>query len=135
MYKIKNEYYGLNGEDKYKKEVDIKLLIVEILKLRLGFEKVSVEQQDTTRQMELFAAPDMPQNGRSKKKIQEVKAAQERVQRLIEKLLEIEKQLKDESKSWEERAKTDILFFDWEICFSEIFPGLIWSLDSGNRRI
>lgn len=118
----KNEFYGLSGEEKYKKELEVKLLIVEILKLRLGFEKVSVEQQDTTRQMELFAAPDMQQNSRSKKKIQEVKAAQERVQLLIEKLLEIEKQLKDTSRSWEERAKTDILFFDWEMCFSEVFP-------------
>ena len=122
LYNKKNEYYGLSGEAKYKKEVEIKLLIVDILKLRLGFEQASVEQQDTTRQMELFAAPDMSHDSRSKKKIQEVKAAQERVQRLIEKLLEIEKQLKDESKTWEERAKTDILFFDWEICFAEIFP-------------
>lgn len=118
----KMDFYRLSGEDKYKKEVEIKLLIVDILKLRLGFEQASVEQQDTTRQMELFAAPDMPQNNRSQKKIQEVKAAQKRVQRLIEKLLEIEKQLKDETKTWEERAKTDILFFDWEICFAEIFP-------------
>lgn len=122
LYKKKNEFYKLSGEAKYKKEVEIKLLIVDILKLRLGFERLSVERQDTTRQMELFAAPDMPQNSRSKKKIQEVKAAWERVQRLIEKLLEIEKQLKDQTKSWEERAKTDILFFDWEICFAEIFP-------------
>ena len=122
LYNKKYDFYKLSGEVKYKKEVEIKLLIVDILKLRLGFEQASVEQQDTTRQMELFAAPDMPQNSRSKKKIQEVKAAQERVQRLIEKLLEIEKQLKDETKSWEERAKTDILFFDWEICFAEIFP-------------
>ena len=122
LYNKKNDFYKLSGEVKYKKEVEIKLLIVDILKLRLGFEQASVEQQDTTRQMELFAAPDMPQNSRSKKKIQEVKAAQERVQRLIEKLLEIEKQLKDESKSWEQRAKTDILFFNWEICFAEIFP-------------
>ena len=122
LLKKKNEFYLLSGEAKYKKEVEIKLLIVEILKLRLGFEKVSVEQQDITRQMELFAAPEMPQNNRSQKKIQEVRVAQERVKRMIEKLLEIEKQLKDESKTWEQRAKTDILFFDWEICFAEIFP-------------
>ena len=102
--------------------MEIKLLIVEILKLRLGFEKDSVGQQDTTRQMLLFAAPDMPTNSRSKKKIQEVKEAQERIKILIDKLLEIERQLNDETKTWEVRAKTDILFFDWEICFAEIFP-------------
>lgn len=122
LLKKKSDFYGFSGEEKYKKEVEIKLLIVEILKLRLGFEEESLDQQDSTKQMDIFVAVEMPSNSRSKKKIEEIKAAQERVQRLIEKLLEIEKQLNDESKSWEERAKTDILFFDWEICYAEIFP-------------
>ena len=122
LLKKKGDFYGLSGEEKYKKEVEIKLLIVEILKLRLGFEKDTVNQQDTTRQMVLFAAPDLPQNSRSKKKVQKIKEAQKRVRLLIEKLLEIEAKLNDETKSREERAKTDLLFFDWEICFSEIFP-------------
>ncbi|MGM9826134.1 MAG: Eco57I restriction-modification methylase domain-containing protein, partial [Paludibacteraceae bacterium] len=110
------EYFLLNGQAKYEKEIDIKNLILDIIDLQLGYERNSfaIKQiqtgtlfgEDTPKQMSLAEI--------AKQKAPEKQAT-------IDYCKVLRETLNDTTKSIEERARTKIPFFDWQIMFADVF--------------
>lgn len=111
------EYYNLSGEEKLQKEIDIKLLLLDIIAMRLDID-IKVADEVATDNPTLF---DVPRNARQTKAQKEAiaLAEQKRKSRII--LKKLRDDLNDNKRSLIERARTDINFFDWDIIFSDVF--------------
>lgn len=111
------EYYNLSGEEKLQKEIDIKLLLLDIIAMRLDVD-IKVADEVATDNPTLF---DVPRSARQTKAQKEAiaLAEQKRKSRIILKALR--DNLNDNKLSLIERARTDINFFDWDIIFSDVF--------------
>lgn len=111
------EYYNLSGEEKLQKEIDIKLLLLDIIAMRLNID-IKVADEVATDNPTLF---DVPRNARQTKAQKEAiaLAEQKRKSRII--LKKLRDDLNDNKRSLIERARTDINFFDWGIIFSDVF--------------
>lgn len=111
------EYYNLSGEEKLRKEIEIKLLLLDIIAMRLDID-IKVADEVATDNPTLF---DVPRNARQTKAQKEAiaLAEQKRKSRIILKALR--DNLNDNKLSLIERARTDINFFDWDIIFSDVF--------------
>ena len=112
------EYYNLCGEEKLRKEIEIKLLLLDIIAMRLDID-IKVADELATDNPTLF---DMPRNARQTKAQKEAIALAEQKRKSRVQLKELRKKLLDSKKfSLIERARTDINFFDWDIIFSDVF--------------
>lgn len=111
------EYYNLSGEEKLQKEIEIKLLLLDIIAMRLDVD-IKVADEVATDNPTLF---DVPRSARQTKAQKEAiaLAEQKRKSRIILKALR--DNLNDNKLSLIERARTDINFFDWDIIFSDVF--------------
>lgn len=110
-------YYNLCGEEKLQKEIEIKLLLLDIIAMRLDVD-IKVADEVATDNPTLF---DVPRSARQTKAQKEAiaLAEQKRKSRIILKALR--DNLNDSKLSLIERARTDINFFDWDIIFSDVF--------------
>lgn len=110
-------YYNLCGEEKLQKEIEIKLLLLDIIAMRLDVD-IKVADEVATDNPTLF---DMPRNAKQTKAQKEAiaLAEQKRKSRII--LKGLRDKLNDNKLSLIERARTDINFFDWGIIFSDVF--------------
>lgn len=110
-------YYNLSGEEKLQKEIEIKLLLLDIIAMRLDVD-IKVADEVATDNPTLF---DVPRNARQTKAQKEAiaLAEQKRKSRII--LKKLRDDLNDNKRSLIERARTDINFFDWGIIFSDVF--------------
>ena len=110
-------YYNLCGEEKLQKEIEIKLLLLDIIAMRLNID-IKVADEVATDNPTLF---DVPRNARQTKAQKEAiaLAEQKRKSRII--LKKLRDDLNDNKRSLIERARTDINFFDWDIIFSDVF--------------
>lgn len=112
------EYYNLSGEEKLQKEIEIKLLLLDIIAMRLDID-IKVADEVATDNPTLF---DMPRNARQTKAQKEAIALAEQKRKSRVQLKELrEKLLASKKISLIERARTDINFFDWDIIFSDVF--------------
>lgn len=112
------EYYNLCGEEKLRKEIEIKLLLLDIIAMRLDID-IKVADEVATDNPTLF---DMPRNARQTKAQKEAIALAEQKRKSRVQLKELrEKLLASKKISLIERARTDINFFDWDIIFSDVF--------------
>ena len=111
------EYYNLSGEEKLRKEIEIKLLLLDIIAMRLDID-IKVADEVAADNPTLF---DVPRNARQTKAQKEAiaLAEQKRKSRII--LNGLRDKLNDNKQSLIERARTDINFFDWDIIFSDVF--------------
>lgn len=111
------EYYNLCGEEKLRKEIEIKLLLLDIIAMRLDID-IKVADEVATDNPTLF---DEPRNARQTKAQKEAiaLAEQKRKSRII--LKGLRDKLNGNKLSLIERARTDINFFDWDIIFSDVF--------------
>lgn len=112
------EYYNLCGEEKLRKEIEIKLLLLDIIAMRLDID-IKVADEVATDNPTLF---DVPRNARQTKAQKEAIALAEQKRKSRVQLKELrEKLLASKKISLIERARTDINFFDWDIIFSDVF--------------
>lgn len=112
------EYYNLSGEEKLRKEIEIKLLLLDIIAMRLDID-IKVADEVATDNPTLF---DVPRNARQTKAQKEAIALAEQKRKSRVQLKELrEKLLASKKISLIERARTDINFFDWDIIFSDVF--------------
>lgn len=112
------EYYNLSGEEKLQKEIEIKLLLLDIIAMRLDID-IKVADEVATDNPTLF---DVPRNARQTKAQKEAIALAEQKRKSRVQLKELRKKLLGSKKfSLIERARTDINFFDWDIIFSDVF--------------
>lgn len=112
------EYYNLSGEEKLRKEIEIKLLLLDIIAMRLDID-IKVADEVATDNPTLF---DVPRNARQTKAQKEAIALAEQKRKSRVQLKELRKKLLGSKKfSLIERARTDINFFDWDIIFSDVF--------------
>lgn len=111
------EYYNLSGEEKLQKEIEIKLLLLDIIAMRLDID-IKVADEVAADNPTLF---DVPRNARQTKAQKKAiaLAEQKRKSRII--LKGLRDKLNDNKLSLIERARTDINFFDWDIIFSDVF--------------
>ena len=111
-------YYNLSGEEKLRKEIEIKLLLLDIIAMRLDID-IKVADEVAADNPTLF---DVPRNARQTKAQKEAIALAEQKRKSRVQLNELRKKLLDSKKfSLLERARTDINFFDWDIIFSDVF--------------
>lgn len=111
-------YYNLSGEEKLQKEIEIKLLLLDIIAMRLDVD-IKVADEVATDNPTLF---DVPRNARQTKAQKKAIALAEQKRKSRVQLKELRKKLLDSKKfSLIERARTDINFFDWGIIFSDVF--------------
>ena len=111
------EYYNLCGEEKLRKEIEIKLLLLDIIAMRLDID-IKVADEVAADNPTLF---DVPRNARQTKAQKKAiaLAEQKRKSRII--LKGLRDKLNGNKLSLIERARTDINFFDWGIIFSDVF--------------
>ena len=110
-------YYNLCGEEKLQKEIEIKLLLLDIIAMRLDVD-IKVADEVAADNPTLF---DVPRNARQTKAQKKAiaLAEQKRKSRII--LKDLRDKLNGNKLSLIERARTDINFFDWGIIFSDVF--------------
>lgn len=112
---MQDEYYSLNGEAKWRKEIEIKRLLLAIANEYFGAEKDKLR-------IESFHDYDLYKetSSKTKKQLAEAYKLYERkakCQQLIENILVS----LGGNKTVHERARIDVDFFDWEIMFSNVF--------------
>ena len=110
-------FFTLSGDEKYRSEIAIKNHILNIIWYQLDYEKHSWEDA-TIEQAGLFGTTTT--KGRKKNAAKVVEFTQER-QTILDKCEKKMAELNDDSKSLQERAGTNIPFFEWETVFSEVF--------------
>ena len=113
------EYYSLSGEEKLKKEIEIKLLILEILEVQLNIDKKAAEQKRITEEQDMYIENYV--YAKAKKENDAAYALAKQKASLIKKIVDIRKILTSASKDLFDKARTDIEFFDWNIIFSDVF--------------
>ncbi len=110
-------FFTLSGEEKYQSEIAIKTHILNTIWYQLDYEKNSWKKS-TIEQTGFFGAQES--NGKKKNAAQVVEFTPER-QEVLDKCEALQAILNDENKTLQERAGTNIPFFEWKTLFSEIF--------------
>lgn len=110
-------YYNLCGEEKLQKEIEIKLLLLDIIAMRLDVD-IKVADEVATDNPTLF---DVPRSARQTKAQKKAIALAEQIRKSRIILKALRDNLNDNKLSLIERARTDINFFDWDIIFSDVF--------------
>ena len=112
---LRQEFYSLSGKEKYNKEIEIKKLTLDTLKSIFSADLASL-QVNCPAQTSFLSAP----NNKVQKEIDENKRQQKEISSLIKKIDELATALYYSGATYAERAKTDINFFDWKFCFSDV---------------
>lgn len=119
LAKAQSEYFGLTGKAKLLKDIEIKTLILKLIRVKLGVDlKKANADANAGRNPNLFTGEI---SSKDKKKIEAAMAIEAQKRRSMAELYRIEKRLTAEGLSVITRARTDIKFFDWEIFFGDIF--------------
>lgn len=111
LLELQGSYYALVGDEKCKAEIRIKQLVLDIVALQISKELRAWEEKNAV-QGDIFE----PRNMEDLKKI-----LPEEKLNVLRKGQGIRDRLNDESISLQERANTDLDFFDWHIMFSDVF--------------
>ena len=114
---MQDEYYSLNGEAKWKKEVEIKNLLLDCIEMQI---KGDAQDSDNIRYTQLNIDSDRTLKI-SKKDIAAAKRLFQNRLLHSRNLKNIRTKLNSFHSNFSERAHTDIDFFDWEIMFSNVF--------------
>ena len=115
LFELKKAYYSASGQQKYQLDVDIKNCILQLVSLQLDYEMRSWHSTHVV-QGSLF------DDSEEKLSFAQIKAdlPEDRL-RIIEIGQALRQRLADTSIPLQERAQTDIKFFDWRIMFTEVF--------------
>lgn len=114
LYQLKKDFYNANGDHKMEITIGIKDAILRLIAMQLGYESRSWLSRNAE-QLQLFEKvrqlsfddilPKLP----------------EEIQQIIDHCKQLHQRLNDKSLSPQERAQTDIRFFDWRVIFTEVF--------------
>lgn len=113
------EYYSLNGEEKLKKEIEIKQLILDILEAQLNIDRKAAKQKEITETIDMYNPETV--SAKAKKLSKEAKAISAQKQKLITEINKKRNVLTSVNRDLFERARIDIEFFDWKVIFSDVF--------------
>lgn len=113
------EYYSLSGEEKLKKEIEIKLLILEILEVQLNIDKKAAEQKNITDVLDAYNNSQL--SAKAIKESQEAYRIAAQKAKLMQEMAKIKNKLTSKNKDLFDKARTDIDFFDWKVIFSNVF--------------
>jgi len=113
---LQKSFFEQTGEEKLRTGITIKETILDIISLQLGHELEAWAQASTT-QGAVFA--DMQNEVISMQQIKSAITGEKKA--IIQLGEELRRTLTDESLSLEERAKTDLRFFDWKVMYSDVF--------------
>ena len=113
------EYYSLNGEEKLKKEIEIKQLILDILEAQLNIDRKAAKQKEITETIDMYNPETV--SAKAKKLSKEAKAISAQKQKLITEINKKRNVLTSVNRDLFERARIDIEFFDWKVIFSNVF--------------
>jgi len=113
---LQKSFFEQTGEEKLRTGVTIKKTILDIIALQLGHELEAWAQASAT-QGTLFA--EMQNEVISMQQIKSAITGEKKA--IIQLGEELRKTLTDESLPLEERAKTDLRFFDWKVMYSDVF--------------
>ncbi len=109
LYRLQKQFFDAEGEYKKRLLINIKYLILEIVKLQMDYES-TVDRQNDAYTMGLWDTEDTHESHIDHEKSELVLVCDK-----------MQKSLHDESKSIDERLETIIPFFDWKIIFPEVF--------------
>lgn len=109
-------FFEQTGEEKLRTGIEIKKSILDIVALQLGYE-LEAWAQDSATQGLLFQ--EMQNEAISMQQIKSAITGEKKA--IIQFGEELRETLNNESISIEERAKTDLRFFDWKVMYSDVF--------------
>ena len=117
LRQLQSKYYAAEGEDKENLLVEIKAIVLDIIELQLCYERQSwfINQYKTGNLFDDTGESNVISEVKTLQKLSPEKA------HIIELCSELKKRISDKKLSLKERADTNILFFDWDIMFSEVF--------------
>lgn len=118
LHQLQNGLFDLNEDEKLQREIDIKCKILEILKVQLGIDK-STAQEESRIESDIFE--DKKLSRKALKKAKEACAIEEVKSKSLFALNNLITSLTTPATSLADRAQIDIKFFDWKIIFSNIF--------------
>jgi len=118
LHQLQNGLFDLNEDVKLQREIDIKCKILEILKVQLGIDK-STAQEESRIESDIFE--DKKLSRKALKKAKEARAIEEVKSKSLFALNNLITSLTTPATSLADRAEIDIKFFDWKIIFSNIF--------------
>lgn len=124
---LRSDYYGSFGKDKYKKEIEIKEMTLDTVKAIFDAE-LNVLGESRFGTGNLFGEG----NGKKNKKQELLEKQYNEVSGVLKKINEKIQILRDISIPLSDRAKIDICFFDWSICFSEVMENGGFDIVIGN---
>ena len=113
---LQKSFFEQVGEEKLRTGIIIKKTILDIISLQLGHELEAWAQASAT-QGTFFA--EMQDEVISMKQIKSAITGEKKA--IIQLGEELRRRLTDESLPLEERAKTDLRFFDWKVMYSDVF--------------
>lgn len=111
LYTLQSSFYNKIGDDKLLTEIRIKQIILQIVSYQIGKE-IRIWEQKHLKDGELF-------HERTFAELKEILPIEKAA--AMDKGKAIRQRLEDESLSLQERANTDLNFFDWKIMFSDVF--------------
>ena len=113
---LQKSFFEQTGEEKLRTGITIKETILDIISLQLGHELEAWAQASVT-EGAVFA--EMQNEVISMQQIKSAITGEKKA--IIQLGEELRRTLTDESLSLEERAKTDLRFFDWKVMYSDVF--------------
>ena len=127
LQELRHDYYASFGKDKYRKEIEIKELTLDTVKEFFEAEQYGLSES-RCESANLFGETA---NKKSKKREQIEKQYKE-VCDILKKVNDKISTLRDNSIPLYDRAKIDIGFFDWKVCFSEVMENGGFDIVIGN---
>lgn len=109
LFELQQEFYNAEGEQKLELLIQIKFLILEIVKLQMDYE-YNKEVEDSARTMDLFNPQPL-----AEVRVDESKRS------VVATCLRYQRELSSTTRSLEDKAAISIPFFDWKIMFPDIF--------------
>ena len=116
LSELRREYFNLFGKDKYRKEIEIKDLYLDTLKAIFEADLTSVKNRCPDGDNDFFNVT----NVKIANEIKLNKERQKELKGILSKINFLRNEINNGSSSLEDRAKTDIRFFDYSLCFSEV---------------
>ncbi|MCQ2204856.1 MAG: Eco57I restriction-modification methylase domain-containing protein [Bacteroidales bacterium] len=113
---LQKYFFEQTGDDKLRTGITIKKTILDIIALQLGYELEAWVKASATQGV-LFA--EMQNEVISMQQIKSAITGEKKA--IIQLGEELRRMLTDESLPLEERAKTDLRFFDWKVMYSDVF--------------
>lgn len=127
LTELRKEFFNLFGKDKYKKEIEIKDLTLYTLKTIFEAEYNAVNDNGQVN-VDLFGVT----TSKKKKELELNKKKKDEIKKIMTQVQFVREQLNNRERSLEERAKTDIRFFEWNMCFGDIGEKAVFDIVIGN---